>query len=377
MKIGIIQPRVSYYSGGGEKTQLEYSRYLANLGNRVIIYTLETPYNSTSNFYKQLQGKHIDNLEIKEFKIPDKYRYIFDQEPGEDRNRWDSESLMFNQLIFNSLCSDKPDIVISCYILDGIFRPTEIPGILHLSGYPIDKLEIRKSFLRFFDATISISNNVKDKWSEYLSERNNNYVLNKGVDTDKGTKVIHSEFDQNLVFAGRLIERKGVVTLIESMNILKSKYPNLHLWILGSGPQQDQIKKVIEDFGLNSNIDLVGQADNVFDFYRMADICVFPSYEKEGLMGVVMESMSVGKPVITTTNNGNEDIINNGNTGILVEPRNEKQLAQSIDTLLSSPDLRLTIGNNAKDYINKNHTWSIATNKLLEILKAEVKKHNG
>lgn len=377
MKIGIIQPRVSYYPGGGEKTQLEYSKHLASAGNNVVIYTLQTPNDKVSYFYKKLIDEHIDNLEVKEFKVPSKYQFIFDQEPGEDRNRWDSESLLFNQLIFNTLEIDKPDIVISCYILDGIFRPTSIPGILHLSGYPVDKLEIRKSFLRFFDATISISNNVKDKWSEYLNEGKNNYVLNKGVDKDVGTGRIDSSYKYNLVFAGRLIERKGVTTLVESMKNLVLKYSNLHLWILGNGPQIEQLSNLIKINQLEKNIDLVGQTDNVYDYYRMADICVFPSYEKEGLMGVVMESMSVGKPVITTTNNGNEDIIKNGKTGMLIEPRNEKQLTQSIDILLSSSDLRLTIGNNAKEYISKNHTWSIATNKLLKILKSEIKRKNG
>jgi len=373
MKIGIIQPRISYYPGGGEKTQIEYSKHLAWLGNEVVIYTLKAPHDKISHFYKDLLNEHINKFEVKEFEIPEKYSFIFNQEPGEDRNRWDSESLLFNQLIFNTLERDKPDIVISCYILDGIFRPISVPGILHLSGYPVDKLEMRKSFLRFFDATISISNNVKDKWSEYLNENRNNHVLNKGVDIIDGNSQFGSKYAKNIVFAGRLIERKGVVTLIESMRSLVGKYPELHLWILGDGPQKDQLLSLIKDKELDKYIDLVGQTDKVFDYYRMADICVFPSYEKEGLMGVVMEAMTVGKPVITTTNNGNEDIIENGKTGILVEPRNEKQLTKSIDKLLSSPKLCREMGHKAKIYINNNHTWEIATKKLVKILSEEIR----
>lgn len=373
MKIGIIQPRISYYSGGGEKTQVEYSRHLALLGHSVTIYTLKSLYPDISHFYRDLQKENLSNLKIKEFDVPDKYRYIFDQEAGEDRNRWDSESLLFNQLIFNTLQEDNPDIIFSCYILDGIFRPINIPGILHLSGYPVDKLEIRKSFLSFFDATISISNNVKEKWSEYLNESKNNYVINKGVDLIDGNGQIVSKYEKNIVFAGRLIERKGVVTLLESMKNLVKNYPDLHLWILGNGPQRDQLVQIINENVLSNNVDMVGQTDQVFGYYRMADICVFPSYEKEGLMGTVLEAMSVGKPVVTTTNNGNEDVISNGVNGILVEPRSGQQLTDAIERLLKDPVLSKKIGIEAGEYVKKNLTWEKSTAKLINVFNRIIK----
>lgn len=86
-------------------------------------------------------------------------------------------------------------------------------------------------------------------------------------------------------------------------------------------------------------------------------------------MGTVLESMASGKAVITTKGNGNEDVIQSGENGILVEPRDASGLAVAIVDLLKDDEYRVMLGKNAEDYILKNVTWEKNTEKLSSILE--------
>lgn len=372
MKIAIVQPRISYYPGGGEKTQILFSKYLALHGHLVYLYTVKASKNGRSYLYRNLLKLKLKNIIFKEIEIPKKYLYIFKQQPGEDRNRWDSESLLFNQLIFDKLNRNKPDILISSYLLDGIFKPTNIPALLFLSGYPTDKLSIRKSFLRFFDATVSISKNVKQKWGVYLKEVKNNYILNKGIEIDINNIKFDSPYPINIVFAGRLLKRKGVVTLIQAINNILILYPQIHLWILGDGPQKEKIIRMIKKYHIQKNVTLTGFVENTNCYYLMADICIFPSYAKEGLMGTVLEVMALGGAVITTTNNGNEDVIKNNVNGVLIEPKNVRKLSESIIRLLKEDEIRTNMGKKAKEFVITHLDWDQVIERYIGILEKTI-----
>lgn len=373
MKIAIVQPRVSYYAGGGEKVPLIHINYLLKNGHKVILYTTKIAKKKQSFLYKKFLSTVSAHLKIRQYKIPKKYKFIYLKEPGQNRNRWDSESLLFNQLIFKDLDNDNPDVVISYYILDGVFRPTNLPAVLYLCGYPSDQLEIRKSFLRFFDSTISISNNVKKQWGGHLNEVKRNYVLNSGVEVNINNKKIKSKYSLNLVFAGRLVKRKGLITLLKAMRLIIQKYPKTHLWIIGDGPQKQELINKISNMGLGNHTTMTGLLENIGQYFKMADICIFPSYKKEGLMGVVLEAMSAGKAVISTTNNGNEDIIENGVNGILIKPKNIDQLVKAISELIDDKQKRQQIGKKAKQYVLDNLTWETFIKKYINILK-QIKK---
>jgi len=366
VKIALIQPRVSYFTGGGEKLPLIHAKYLALAGIDVTIYT--TKQEKQSFLYEGLLGLKLDHLQVKEFEVPEKFKYLYEQKAGEDRNRWDTECLFFNSLVFDELRNDRPDLVLSYYILDGVIRPAELKGALYLLGYPSDQLSLRRSLLRFFDATISVSSGVKNNWGDQLKEVNKNFVLNSGVEKSVSGKKIVSEFKNNIVFAGRLVERKGLITLLESFKKLGNE-DSSHLWIIGDGPQKEQIEKSIDQYNLKDKVTLTGLVENASDYFEMANICVFPSYEGEGLMGVVLEAMLCGRAVITTINNGNEDVITNGKNGILIPSRDSETLTNELKKLLTNDDLRISLGEEARRYAEMNLNWEEFTNKFINILK--------
>lgn len=366
-KLGIIQPRLSYYIGGGEKFAYYHSKLLPGTDYEIYLYTTDIP-NRTSFLFKDLVNRSNANLYIRQFKIPEKYKYLYDINAGDSRVRWDVESLMFNQLIYSQIENDNLNAILNYYIIDGLFKPHSIRNILYLLGYSNNQSEYWQSFFRFFDATISISDNVKNKWSNHMDSEKPNLVLHSGVDLPTINSYKFDTRNINIIFAGRLIERKGILTLIKAISVANKKVPNIRLHILGDGILRDKIVAEIKEHNLQQLVKLYGIVEDPQLYFNSADICIFPSHEKEGLMGTVMEAMMCGKAIITTTDNGNEDIIQNNISGVLVAPYNVEMLASEIIKLSHDKEMRKSLGSSAKKYAMSNLTWDKHIEKLKEII---------
>ena len=366
-KLGIIQPRLSYYVGGGEKTTYFHAKLLPSENFEVYLYTLK-PLDKRSFVYDDLLKNKPENLHIKEFEVSEKFKYIYEMPVGEDRSRWDIESLFFSELIYKDLEKDKLNAILNYYILDGLFKPRNIKNILYLLGYSSNHSEYWKSFFGFYDLTISIGTNVREKWSQYLNPANSTSILSTGVVYPDNEIFKFDKKFLNLVFAGRLIERKGILTLLSAIEKIKDKIPNIKLHILGDGPLKEKITTEIETLKIGDNVELHGLVENPQAYFKSADICVFPSHEKEGLLGVVMEAMICGKPVITTKDNGNEGIIVNNKTGILVEPKNIEELSLEIERLAQDENLRNKMGKAAKKFAEENLLWEKHIEKLKSLI---------
>ncbi len=376
MKIAIIQPRSPYHIAGSEKISLKQAEMLALQGHEVHYYTSKIPSTVEESFlFQDFRSRSIANLYIKYFDISSAVPNLHNEKPDNEHTRWVTEALAFNQEILPELESNKPDVIFTYYLPDSIFKPKGIPNVVYLSGYPKDRIPFYKSFIEFVTTPISISHNVADKWAPETKGKSKQFVLGTGVEipTDTNTPIL-KKGEIDLVFAGRLIERKGVLTLIEALKNSKN-LNKIHLWILGDGEMMDLIKSQIERLGLDKNVTVTGNVPNPYDYFKMSDICVYPSHHGDGLMGTVLESMACGKPVITTTDNGNEDVIKNGVDGVLIEPRNTVKLTDVIDMLCEDPEQRIRLGENARARIIKDFSWEKHTEKLSEILSQIVSEN--
>jgi glycosyltransferase involved in cell wall biosynthesis len=374
MRIAIIQPRTPYHVAGSEKVSLKHAEYLSKLGHTIDFYT-STPKGLGETFlFKEFRGKELENVNILRFDISNSVPGLYEQKPDADHVRWVTESLAFDEKIFEAINKDKPDIILSYYLPDSLFKPVGVPNVLYLSGYPSKPVPWYKSFIKFCTATISISSIVSEKWSEYLQDNSLKYSLGTGVDYPLMIQEkIQPKAKYNLVFAGRLIERKGIITLIDAFRQVTSEHTDIHLWVLGDGELKEAAQQKISHFDITEKVSMLGLVNNPCDYFAMADICVFPSHQGDGLMGTVLESMAAGKPVITTINNGNEDVIENGKNGILIKPNNVQDLKQAITDLIANVDKRKLLGENAEKFIAEHVAWEKNTIKLSDIL-TEIKE---
>lgn len=369
MKIVIIQPRVSYYVGGSEKVALKHAEVLSKFdGNKIILYTIKPIDNKYSFVYQEFLEKNPD-IKIEEIEIPLKYHFIYDEEPELNQSRWDRETILFSILVHNKIKTHNASIVLSYYLVDSVFRNLDIPNAVYLGGYPREEIEIYNAFLSFCDATISNSKNVQKMWEEKLKKNrvSLNYIVPKGSEKPNNLRKIFTE-GIHVVFAGRLIHGKGVENLIASFKKVLSVFPGAHLSILGDGPEKEKLIEQTKTLGINKNITFYGFVNNAQDYFYSSTICVFPSVYKEGLMTVVAEALSVGACVITSSNMGSEELIENGENGVLVAPGNIEILTETILELLKNNLKREELKRNATEYALKNLSWDNVGEKLNGIL---------
>lgn len=141
-----------------------------------------------------------------------------------------------------------------------------------------------------------------------------------------------------ILFLGRLSAEKGVKTLLTAL----SKLDNVRLKIAGSGPEENNLKEYAERRCYN-NVDFLGHVSggNKYKLIAEAQCMIVPSEWYENFPVSVMESLSLGTPVIASNIGGLPDMIEHNVTGLLFTPGSANDLAKSIDSLISDP-IRIT-----------------------------------
>jgi len=130
---------------------------------------------------------------------------------------------------------------------------------------------------------------------------------------------------------GSFEPRKGHPVLFEALDVLvKSSLPNAHLMMVGDGPDEGMLKERVKTLGLERNITFFPFTDEPNFVFEMLDLTVLPSLYKEGLPNVLLESLSMGIPVVSSNIGGVPEIVIDGKTGYMVEPGDSSALADAI-----------------------------------------------
>jgi glycosyltransferase involved in cell wall biosynthesis len=153
-----------------------------------------------------------------------------------------------------------------------------------------------------------------------------------------------------VVFLGRVVQEKGVLDLVRAFAIIRTRFPSARLTMVGGGIDSDTVSQVAVSLGLGTAIDQPGWADpaEVVNWFTAADVVVVSSwFEAQGLS--VMEAQAAGAAVVATNVGGIPDAIEDGRTGILVEPRDPEALAAAVISLLDDPGRAADIGRRAAE----------------------------
>jgi glycosyltransferase involved in cell wall biosynthesis len=174
-----------------------------------------------------------------------------------------------------------------------------------------------------------------------------------------------------LLYVGRLDYGKGLFDLIDSLKLIVAKRPSSKLVFAGKGPLLRRLANRINTLGLRKNVEFQGFiAHSRLPFvYSRASLFVMPSYY-EGMPTAVLEAMACGLPVVATAVHGNVDVVENGVTGILVRPKEPRELARAILHLLDHPTLRLELGRRAQRRAKEEFTWDKVAERALTAYNA-------
>lgn len=142
---------------------------------------------------------------------------------------------------------------------------------------------------------------------------------------------------------GSFEERKGQVLLLDAIERVRKELPEVLLLLVGDGPDEEKLKQVVADKGLERNVSFVPFTSEPEVIFELLDLLVLASTHKEGLPNVLLESMAMEVPVVSTRLAGTPEVVHDGETGLLVEPGDVGQLADALVRLGSDPELRQTM----------------------------------
>jgi len=179
-----------------------------------------------------------------------------------------------------------------------------------------------------------------------------------------------------VVFIGRLSSEKGLNTLISTFKILKYiTYDHFSLKIIGDGPQRKHLENMVRAKNIH-NIEFIGRRsfDECMEFLKNSMFMVMPSICYEGFPLVIGEAFACGKPVIASKLGALTELIEDGKTGLLFEPRNPKDLASKIKMMLENKGNCIEMGKKARKEFEKKYTAEKNFKMLLNIYNKIIHK---
>ncbi len=158
-----------------------------------------------------------------------------------------------------------------------------------------------------------------------------------------------------VLFVGRLDPQKAPFILLEAFAHLLERHPDWQLLLVGDGPLRASMEEWVTQRGLDHRIQIAGWRPDIPELLKAADLLTLPSLW-EGMPNIVLEAMAAGLPVVVSRVEGTEELIRDGETGLLVTPGLPIELERRIETVLTDPELCSRLKNAAQPAVQKLFT---------------------
>ncbi|WP_022670501.1 glycosyltransferase family 4 protein [Hippea alviniae] len=175
------------------------------------------------------------------------------------------------------------------------------------------------------------------------------------------------------LFIGRMLKEKGVKEYIKAAGIIKSKYKDVNFLLVGKVDENDLEYVSLSELAMwekQGVVRYLGETDNPKDVIAKADCVVLPTYYKEGVPKVILESLSMEKPVVTTDVPGCRDAVKNGVNGFLCKPKDVKDLTEKMEKMVNfTEDERRKMGKIGREIVKEKFNEDIVIRKYLNIIE--------
>lgn len=265
--------------------------------------------------------------------------------------------------VLGRICAKKVGINNIIYMAHGFHFWKGAPLVNWMLYYPIEKILSKYSDIiititkedyefakKHFKTQIKYVHGVGVNLEDFSGKKSKCNNLRQAIGIPDNATVILS--------VGELNKNKNHKIVMDAINICKHEICYV---ICGEGELYNEYQEYIKEHGMNQKVFLVGFRHDVKDFYKMADIFVFPSL-REGIPGAIMEAIASGIPVIASDIRGVRDIIQD--SWYRFSPKNTKQLAQLIDNVIDR-DNTINCRNNIQNI--KPYLFDSVVNELKEI----------
>lgn len=266
------------------------------------------------------------------------------------------------------------------YLRDGLFmayssRLTKAKIVVHLHGgnyfrnefYNNSNIFVKsfiKKTLKKASAAIVLGESLKPVYEDLVK---NVYIVPNG--TDFGLNFSNEELERKdddrirITFLGNLLESKGLVDVLNSARSVIQQFSNAEFSFAGAWSDYEKNTKelcleILERDGLTDHVKFPGivTGKDKENLLKETDVFVFPSH-KEGQPLVIIEAMAAGCPVISSKGVGAiPHVVDDGKSGLLIEPGNVDQLTQAILKLCKDPALRKSMGAEGRKKFERMYT---------------------
>jgi len=205
--------------------------------------------------------------------------------------------------------------------------------------------------------------------------------FHKGIDVDSFSPSKEPSPEEEPIVIGTaavLSERKGIKYLIDSVGELHKGGTNVELRIAGEPPNGDdseykyQLENRVAEREMDGNVNFVGWVDDMPVFLEELDVFVLPSFG-EGIPGAVREALAMERPVVATDVGGTSEVVQDGETGLLVEPGSKQSIVQALETVIENPEHAIQMGFSGRELIVNEYSVKRYVERYEELLKSLAK----
>jgi glycosyltransferase involved in cell wall biosynthesis len=245
--------------------------------------------------------------------------------------------------------------------------------VLHIHGAGYKNFydecdEKKKKYVRDILALCDRIIVLSEEWYDFFK----NLVEQEKLVVVYNSIVVPDDFEKNIntnsiLFLGRIGKRKGIYDLIEVIEKVIPKYPNLKLYIGGDG-EVEKLKKIIKERNLENNVEYIGwtSGEKKNNFLRNVSFYILPSYN-EGMPMSVLEGMAYKNITISTNVGGIPKVIEHEKNGIIIEPGDKEKMEMYILHLLEDEKFRKKLSDEARKTIVEKFNIEVIIKKLEEI----------
>lgn len=244
---------------------------------------------------------------------------------------------------------------------------TGVPVVTTCHGFYKRRLG-RRILPAWGDCAIAISQGVADHLhNDFKLPLEKVVLINNGVDLNaldeaygrqdpaRAREAYGFTLDEPVIGSiSRLVSDKGHEYLIRAIALLKEEFPKIKLLIVGEGKHKASLQELAASLKLQDNVVFTGNVMDVTQTIAAMDIFALPAIWREGFGLSIAEAMACRKPVIVSNIWALNTLIRNGETGILIEPKNSEILAEALADLIHEPARRKRIGEAARAMVEEH-----------------------
>lgn len=245
---------------------------------------------------------------------------------------------------------------------------TGVPHVVTIHGSDIFALQsgiyrpFKRFALRLADAVTVNSSATEQAVRQLYPQVKNLHRIPMGVDCDAHELEIgrKSSLQEGagvatgplIVFVGRIVEEKGVEDLLHAIPLIAREYPGIRALIVGEGQDRGDFERLARELGLEEKVAFTGWVDpsDIPRYLGEADVFVGPT-RSEGQGLTFLEAMATGLPIIATRVGGIVDFVLHEQTGLLVDERSPKQIAEAVVRIHGSPELRKKLTEEGREMV--------------------------